>query len=106
MNNFNPVEFSSGLWRGSQPQGLDWQVLRHLGIKTIVDINDSALDPIGIEYQFTVHRIPMSSVWPPSKEQVDRAIGYLAGDSRPIFIHCKDGEDRTGFVVARYRQQG
>lgn len=59
-----------------------------------------------VDFNCTDIHIPMSSVFPPRFKDIEKVFGKIADREdyqRPIYIHCKDGVDRTGFVVARYR---
>lgn len=108
ITGFEPVEFAPGLWRGRQPQSqAEYQVLKGLGIREVISLRWS-LDwydrmqacKIGV---YGYWPIRMGSILPPAAEKVCAAINVLRSGSGPIYLHCKDGVDRTGFVVAKYR---
>ena len=42
--------------------------------------------------------------WAPSKQRVNAVMSVLSDRSRgPIYIHCRQGADRTGMFVGIYR---
>jgi protein tyrosine/serine phosphatase len=99
IDNFGIV--SPDLWRGARPNIVGMQTLKQMGVKTIIDLEDrdaSAEIPPGVNYV----RLPVS---PFRCDRVDgRALlNAIATSSRPIFIHCRQGRDRTGLAVAIYR---
>lgn len=105
---FQPIEFAPGLWRGRQPRShAEYQVLKELNIYEVISLR-AGLDwydrmqsiRVGV---FGYWHIRMGAVLPPSAEKVVDAINVLTSASGPVYLHCKDGVDRTGFVVAKYR---
>lgn len=105
--NYQQVE--PGFFRGAQPDAAGLKYLYSIGIKTIIDINnsESAEAPeaslarvYGIDFVY----IPLSGFWAPSDGDTSKIQSILADKSkRPIYIHCKHGEDRTGLMVGIYR---
>jgi tyrosine-protein phosphatase SIW14 len=102
LGNFYKV--TDDLYRGEQPTAEGIAQLRQIGIKTIVDLRDSHSDaaeigntPINCEY------IPMLA-WSPKHEDVVKFL-RIATDKKktPVFVHCKRGADRTGYMCAAYR---
>lgn len=100
------TQFSDGLYRGPTPKVAD---LQKYGITTVVNLQASpkeilyentALRAVGIhEFAF-----PSCPVMPPSFRHCLRALAVLRTECiRPTYIHCRQGVDRTGFVVALYR---
>ncbi len=117
ISNFKKVR--PGLYRGGHPdqKGIDY--LKKLGVKTIVDLEvgdfieatpwsisdelDRA-DAAGI----TVLRFPMSAFEAAESDrfdqQMDTILATLADASKkPIYVHCKHGQDRTGLVIGLER---
>jgi len=80
-----------------------------MGVKTIVDLrhgtdhSDSeqkAAERLGLRYI----NVPMEGLAAPTDEQISRLLAVLdAADRGPVFVHCREGKDRTGAVVACYR---
>jgi protein tyrosine/serine phosphatase len=100
-------EVSPGITRSGQPTADGMNALKALGVRTLLDLT-SKVDPeeereaqwLGIQI---VH-VPMGGVFSPTYTQVDRALSALADPAlRPIHVHCRQGKDRTGVVVAAWR---
>jgi protein tyrosine phosphatase (PTP) superfamily phosphohydrolase (DUF442 family) len=117
-----PTRVSEGVWRSSRPNTTALELLYGMGVKTILNLEgggpyaDEKKDLRQIEekraadgqpsWHITSEAVPMSGIGKPSFEQIDRALAALADpDRRPILVHCKHGEDRTGVVVAAYRTE-
>lgn len=124
-------KFGEGLYRGARPQGRGLSSLQQLGVKTIINLQGSdggkgfvhsiaellepGEKPEWIAYEksrseklgMTFVHVPLNSI-----SAVDSAEGKAIGqalvlmakpESRPVYIHCEHGKDRTGLVVALYR---
>lgn len=88
----------------------DFSRLEGLGVKNILslqgnlveiyrnDIEDDCDDFIG-----RVYFVPLGSVVPPSRQQVAKCLAFIKSCVGPVYIHCEQGVDRTGFIVASYR---
>ncbi|MFL5815807.1 MAG: fused DSP-PTPase phosphatase/NAD kinase-like protein [Bdellovibrionia bacterium] len=97
------------MYRGARPSQEGMGVLRTLGVKTILNIDNEA-KPIAIERAWAQSlgirfvSIPLSGFLAPSDQQMDQVFKVIHDPSNyPIFLHCKHGEDRTGLVVGLYR---
>lgn len=107
-----PEQFGSFLWRGSKPETeADYRLLRQIGIRTILDLQadwDNQGLEFALEFGMTRLQLALCPVFPPSSEEdyqiASRVIGW-ADKSNPVFVHCKKGCDRTGFIVAKYRMR-
>jgi protein tyrosine/serine phosphatase len=60
-----------------------------------------------------VVRVPMSAFEPAASDRFDRLVDQGLAvmrdpSARPVYVHCKHGQDRTGLMVGLYRvlQQG
>lgn len=47
----------------------------------------------------------LNQFFPPKNRQVAVALSILKREPAPIYIHCRHGHERTGFVIAAYRMQ-
>lgn len=102
-------QVDSGLFRGQQPTDAGLQQLKQRGMKTVVYLHfdkkqaaheKQIVEGLGMRF---VH-IPMSYIVPPPKSQVDTWLNTtLSEASRPVFVHCQHGRDRTGTMVGIYR---
>lgn len=106
----------SGVWRGPEPESQQQlRDLREMGVKTVVNLEqnwpvftffdasyNNELDylmVLGIE---TAH-IPMSNILPPPQHKIISALDAMNLREKSIYVHCRDGVDRTGVVCAAYR---
>ena len=104
------------LYRGGRPNQKDVAELREMGIKTILDLEAGLFvaetDAVKLERVWAAaaginfEHVPLGPLGAPRADRVDAALAVLSDPAkRPIFVHCKAGVDRTGFVVAAYRVQ-
>lgn len=105
IKNFGQMD--ERFYRGAQPEPGDYQSLKDLGVKTVIDLrNDptdyekSSVEALGMKYI----NIPMSG-WKSPKDSDLEAFLKLANDPETgvFFVHCKAGIHRTGVAGAVYR---
>jgi len=49
-------------------------------------------------------RVPMGGIFPPTRGKLAAAVALMKDVRlRPFLVHCREGVDRTGLVVAAYR---
>jgi tyrosine-protein phosphatase SIW14 len=105
--NFHEVE--NGIYRGASPGADGVAYLKSIGVKTILDLDDDKAamkieSPAAAQNGVRWISLPMSGFWAPKTPTVDGALAAIADPSlRPIYIHCKHGQDRTGLVIGLYR---
>jgi protein tyrosine phosphatase (PTP) superfamily phosphohydrolase (DUF442 family) len=107
IDNFARV--STGITRGAQPSDKALTQMAKDGVKTIIDLrmngtgteSEEALTrQLGMKY---IH-IPMTLLTP-SAQQVSQFLDVVNTPSNlPVFVHCRQGADRTGTLVAIYRR--
>lgn len=105
----NFIQVNGHIFRGAQPEDGAWTQLAGLGVKTVVDLRQTsehsttdearAVEAAGMRYI----SVPMNGFETPRPELVAKALSYLQAPGDTVFIHCKQGKDRTGTVVAAYR---
>lgn len=101
--NFATVE--PGLYRGGQPSELGFEELSRRGVKTVINLRDDAwpnerqiVEQAGMNYV----RIGTNAAYvEPAK--IDQCLAQITSAPRPIFVHCRQGRDRTGLEIAVYR---
>lgn len=100
----NLYRVSDVLLRGAQPDEHGFELLRRLGVRTVINVrpNRHEGEPClrnGLRYV----EIPMRA-WSFDEHDVVRFL-EIAGsaDHAPVFVHCRRGADRTGMLVAVYR---
>ncbi len=108
IRNFHQV--NSHIYRGGQPAGEAWRGLAGLGVKTVIDLRREsegghslaaearAVKAAGMRYV----SVPMNGVVAPDDADIAKILGIL-NSGEPVFVHCKEGKDRTGTVIACYR---
>jgi len=107
--NFHQV--NEHVFRGAQPAGEGWNSLAKLGVKVVIDLRQDkeggehlisaeakAVEAAGMRYV----NVPLKGVVAPSDDQIVRILTILYG-SDPVFVHCRQGKDRTGVAIACYR---
>lgn len=96
-------------YRGAQPLPSDFQSLKDLGIKTVIDLRNDptdyekpAVEALGMKYV----NIPMSGWKYPKDSDVEQFLKLMDdAETGTVFVHCKAGRHRTGVVGAVYRFQ-
>jgi protein tyrosine phosphatase (PTP) superfamily phosphohydrolase (DUF442 family) len=104
----NFAEVTPGLFRGAQPSETALVDLSRAGVKSIIDLRKSGTGTIkekalaqrlGMNY----FHIPMGYLGPPPHKVIKFLKLVLNEDNRPVFVHCRQGADRTGTMIAVYR---
>ena len=109
LNVPNLVTVSPSILRGGQPTDEGFNALKQSGIRTIINLrgkgpaaNDE--EKLAEEMGFNYVSIPMSHFKKPSEKQINKFLSVLEDESNlPAFIHCHQGQDRTGTMVAIYK---
>lgn len=102
LKNFAVV--SDALWRGAQPTAEGFAELKRRGVKTIVNLRAEHSDReklagTGLQYV----EIPCLA-WNSDSKKVLSFLKVVADPkNQPVFVHCAEGADRTGMMVAAYR---
>jgi protein tyrosine/serine phosphatase len=100
---------SQGIMRGGRPDQVGVARLADMGAKTIINLEDDD-DVVELEKQwaeslrlsFVSH--PMSGLSTPNDDGVNDVLAILADETRrPVYVHCMQGKDRTGIVIALHR---
>jgi tyrosine-protein phosphatase SIW14 len=107
IKNFHQVD--EHVYRGAQPAGEGFQYLAKIGVKTVIDLREtderaqaeeSAVTAAGMKYV----NVPMTGLTPPTDAEIAKLLAILEdGGTGGVFVHCKQGVDRTGAVIAAYR---
>jgi protein tyrosine phosphatase (PTP) superfamily phosphohydrolase (DUF442 family) len=102
-------QVSERLFRGGQPRAGGIRRLAELGIDTIVNLrgasartrsDEAEARALGLNY----FNVPLPVWGRPDEARVRRVIEIIAApESGRVFVHCKDGVDRTGTVIALHR---
>lgn len=106
VSNFSKV--SPLLWRGAQPTEAGFRNLEAAGAKTIISLRERHDDLPRLEgTRLKYLRIPMDA-WDPEEAELVLLLTALEKilkdpDRAPVFVHCAEGKDRTGYSIAAYR---
>lgn len=103
--NFGRV--SETYYRGAQPVGADFDALKALGVKTIIDLQEYGEDfepaeakRVGLNYV----KIGMNTRVTPTRAQMTQFLSIVNDPSmQPVYVHCAGGHHRTGVMTALYR---
>jgi tyrosine-protein phosphatase SIW14 len=106
IDNFGRVD--SVLYRGAQPAGRDYQDLKQLGVKSIVNLtsddSDASEKAMTEGAGMTYVQIPMTTHTPPTAAQLGEFLRIVNDPaSQPVYVHCVGGRHRTGVMAAVYR---
>ena len=107
IQNFHEVD--EGFFRGGQPDEKEIEALRALGFRTVVSFRNEERviqweKGLVTKNGMAFISIPLTWRKSPSQEKVDHFLKIVSeSNRRPLFIHCREGRDRTGAMVALYR---
>ncbi len=102
----NFAEVTPSLYRGGRPDEPGVQELAKMGVKTIIDLEDDD-QAVAAEQGWAqqsglwfIHE-PMNGLETPRDAEVDDILAKINDPSlQPVFVHCMQGRDRTGLIVA------
>lgn len=107
IENFGKV--SDGIYRGAAPKPDQVEELKNMGVKTIIDLRvpdsdfhreENAAKQAGINY----YNEPLFYSRP-SEYKMSEIMQILNDPAmQPVYVHCREGEDRTGTVIGTERR--
>jgi protein tyrosine/serine phosphatase len=105
IKNFGKV--NDNYYRGSQPDATQFQDLKRLGVKTVIDLREDKLAAAsdwartaGLNYI----NIPLTTKRAATEDQSSYFLKLVNDPANwPIYVHCKGGRHRTGEMTALYR---
>lgn len=105
IKNFGQMD--ENYYRGGQPKEDQYQSLKDLGVKTIIDLrNDSesyekpTVEGLGMKYI----NIPMDDAEYPSEATIATFLKEINDPANGVmYVHCKGGKHRAGVTGAVYR---
>ncbi len=105
----NRHEIDDGVWRGNQPDPAAIRKLAGLGFRTILNLRGETEWGSYLLERETCREVgialidlKLNSRYLPRVETILELDRIFAEAERPLFIHCKSGSDRAGFVSALY----
>ena len=106
----NFAQVSPTLYRGAQPLGglFAPDGLGHLeamAVRTVVNLEMFSLSERLFAWAYCLQYVGIScKPWHPEMEDVRKFLAVVRDpDSDPVFVHCRQGADRTGIMCAVYR---
>jgi protein tyrosine/serine phosphatase len=100
----NAGKVNGNIYRGADPAPEGYKTLKDMGIKTVLNLShgreEEELAPYGIKELYS----PMNFFGAVDEHKMKEAIGrVLDASNYPLYVHCAQGSDRTGMVLACYR---
>ena len=97
-------------FRGAQPDEAGIANLSRLGVRTMINLRLRSDTLAGEEAAARSHGIgyvsePFQGMGAPTDAQVAKVLALIDSSPSPVFVHCEHGADRTGMIVACYRQR-
>ncbi len=100
----NFAKISDSVWRGGQPTAEGFRNLEAAGVKTVINLRHDHDDaPLLAGTHLNYIRIP-ARPWNPTEDQIVQFLRIVENPANgPVFVHCAQGADRTGYCLAAYR---
>ena len=100
----NFARIDPALWRGAQPTAEGFKHLEKLGVKTVVSFRHDHDDvPLMEGTRMKYLRIPSFAIHPTEAHLLSFLKVMEDPANWPVYIHCAQGRDRTGYNAAAYR---
>ena len=95
---------SENIYRGGQPTAQGFVNLKKMGVKTIVDfIPDHSDEKLIADLGFEYFQIPVK-LWNQQEKNVIQFLKIVTSPKYcPVFVHCDNGTEKTGLMMAVYR---
>lgn len=103
----NAGRVAPNLYRGAQPAPDGYATLKMMGVKTVVNLRTTSSEKHSVEAAgMKSVEIPLSVLSDVNPGTVNAIIDIMNNpDNQPVYIHCRQGQDRTGIIVAAYRMK-
>lgn len=100
----NFAKVSDALWRGAQPSSEGFKAMEGMGLKTVISFRHDHDDlPLLKGTKLKYLRIPSFAFYPTEEHLLTFLKVMENPDNWPVYIHCAQGRDRTGYNAAAYR---
>jgi tyrosine-protein phosphatase SIW14 len=103
----NVGRVNQGVFRGALPEADGYATLKRMGIRTVINLCTTESEKEKVEKAgMRSLEVPMEMSTLGLKEKVDMVVALMADPANhPVFVHCREGRDRTGIVVAAFRMK-
>ncbi len=103
----NVGRVTTDIYRGAQPDKEGYATLKKMGVRTVINLRTSMSEKKQVEEAgMRSIEVPIPMSGDELKKRVDRVVALMADPAnQPVFVHCRQGQDRTGIVVAAYRMK-
>jgi tyrosine-protein phosphatase SIW14 len=98
---------AAGIYRGAMPRPEGYATLAKMGVRSVINLRSRNEEKEQVEaHGMRSFGVPMSAFGEVNPERVRKAVALMADPAnQPVFVHCQQGRDRTGVVVAVYRME-
>ncbi len=99
----NLWKLNDSIYRSGQPESSNIPYLEQIGMKGVLNLRSHHSDKEILSGSgITDYTVEMKADAFTDKEII-KALQVIASSQKPLLIHCKQGSDRTGVVIAMYR---
>ncbi len=100
----NFAKVSEALWRGAQPTAEGFKNLEKMGARTVVSFRHDHDDQELLKGTKLKYLRIRSFAFHPTEEHLVQFLKVVEDPANwPVYIHCAQGRDRTGYNAAAYR---
>ena len=98
------AKVSDNLYRGAQPTKQGFAELKNIGVKSVISLRifNSEKDMVS-DMGFRQFHISCKTLHPEEEDVIEFLQIVTNPANQPVFVHCRQGTDRTGMMVAVYR---
>jgi protein tyrosine phosphatase (PTP) superfamily phosphohydrolase (DUF442 family) len=98
---------ATGIYRGAMPRPEGYATLAKMGVRSVINLRSRNEEKEQVEaHGMRSFGVPMSIFGDVNPEMVRKAVALMADPAnQPVYVHCRQGRDRTGVVVAVYRME-
>lgn len=103
----NMGKVAPGLYRGAQPESDGYETLKKMGIKTVINLRTTHSEKLDVEKSgMRSVEMPMGVLSDVKPDIINKIVDIMNDPKKqPVFVHCRQGQDRTGIVIAAYRMR-
>jgi protein tyrosine/serine phosphatase len=96
-----------GIFRGAMPRPEGYATLAKMGVRSVINLRSRNEEKEQVEaHGMHSFGVPMSVFRDVNPKMVRKAVALMADPAnQPVYVHCRQGRDRTGVVVAVYRME-